>query len=319
MKKSVFKSKKFIITAILLLVIGGPCALIKNKRARTEELRIKSMVEIKPQRGSFITKTQAIATVEPENRVLVMPSVSGRAEEVFFKEGMKVSKGQLLGKISSSERTALLDSLKTSQSSENEKRMIEEAYNLTPVVSPIDGTVVKRAVEPGQSVSPSKEIAVISDRLIIKTFVDETDIGKIKEGQEAEYFLDAFPAEKKKGRVISIAHESTTRENVNVYEVKVLPLSDTDRLRSGMTADMRIVTGLKDKALYLPKKAVKYRSTDSFVNIKKNGKLSEQKVETGASNESQIEIISGIDEKTSVYYSTGIASERGFEINIGGK
>ncbi len=318
MKKSFFKSKKFIIPAIILLAVAGPCSLIKRKAAKAEMLRIKSMAEIKPQRGVFITKTQAIGTVEPENRVLIMPSAAGRAEEIFFKEGMKVSKGQLLGKISSNERTALLDSLKTSQASESERKMVEEAYNLIPVVSPIDGTIVRRMVEPGQSVSPGKEIAVVSDRLIIKTFVDETDIGKVKEGQEAEYFLDAFPDEKKKGRVISIAHESSTRENVNVYEVKILPLSDIARLRSGMTADVRIVTGVKEKALYVPKKAVRYRSTDAFVDIKKNGKLTEQKIETGSSNESQIEIISGIDENTSVYYSTGIASERGFAINIGG-
>lgn len=315
--KKIFKRKIFWVPLVVFVLFGGSCAAIKAKKAKLQESLMKSVSEIKPLRGRFITKTQAIASVEPENRVLVMPSVNGRAEEVLFKEGQKVSKGELMARISSSERTALLDSLKVSGEDEREVKMVREAYNLTPVVAPIDGTVVRKEVEPGQSVSAGKEIAVISDRLIIKTFVDETDIGKIKIGQDAEYFLDAFPEEKKMGKVISISHESVEKNNVNVYEVKVLPVSDTDKLRSGMTADMRIITGIKEKTLYLPKKAVVFSSLESFVRIKKNGKLEKKKIETGVSNESFIEVLSGIDEQESVYYSTAIAAEKGLEIKIG--
>ena len=230
---------------------------------------------------------------------------------MLFREGDVMKKGQILSWISSSERTALLDSLKMKDSTPEERKMVEEAYNLTPVVSPIDGMVIKRAVEPGQSVSAAKEIAVLSDRLIIKTYVDETDIGSVKEGQKAEFYLDSFPKDKYEGHVLSIARESVLRENVTVYEVKILPSKTIPVLRSGMTADVRVITDVKTEALYLPKKSITYKDGDAFVTLKddKSGKVTEKKVETGATNEKTIEILSGLGDKDTVYYSTGIAKE----------
>lgn len=310
-KRPFYKMKRFLIPLALLLLAGGSCAGIKRVKAKAEARRVAELMPARPVHGTLVTKTQAAGTVEPENRVLVTPSVSGRAEEVLFTEGMTVQKGAMLAWISSSERTALLDSLKTSETSPAEKKMVEEAYNLTPVVAPISGMVVKRAVEPGQSVSPAKEIAVISDRLIVKTFVDETDIGSVKEGQGAEFYLDAFPLEKRQGRVLAIAHESTNRDGVTVYEVKILPSGGADKLRSGMTADVLVITGVKKDALTIPKKAVKYRDGDALVSMKTGpaAKLTEKKIKVGAANENAIEVLSGLEEKDTVYYSTGIAKE----------
>ena len=311
-KRPFYKMKRFVIPALLLLLAGGCGAGMKHLKAKAEARRLARLQPAKPARGLLVTKTQAAGTVEPENRVLVTPSVSGRAEEVLFAEGSRVVKGELLARVSSSERTALLDSLKTGETSPAERKLVEEAYNLTPVVAPISGTVVKRAVEPGQSVSPAKELAVISDRLIVKTFVDETDIGSVKEGQEAEYYLDAFPKEKRGGRVLAIAHESTQKEGVTVYEVKILPAGGADRLRSGMTADVLIVTGAKKNALTIPKKAARYRDGDVLVQVKTQpgGKLTEKKITVGAANETSLEVLSGLEEKDTVYYSTGIAREK---------
>lgn len=312
MKKSFFRTKKFIFGAIALIVIGGSCAGVKKIKAGKELKKLAELSPVRVSKGSFTIKTQAIGVVEPENRVLVTPSVNGRAEEVLFREGDIMKKGRILAWISSSERTALLDSLKMKDSTPEEKKMVEEAYNLTPVVSPIDGMVIKRAVEPGQSVGAAKEIAVLSDRLIIKTYVDETDIGSVKEGQKAEFYLDSFPKDKYEGRVLSIARESILKEGVTVYEVKILASKNIPVLRSGMTADVRVITDVKPEALYLPRKAITYKDGDAFVSIKdgKDKKLTDKKVETGATNEKTIEILSGLGENDTVYYSTGIAKER---------
>jgi len=318
MKKSIFKTKKFIFSAIVLLVVGGGWAGIKRTKAKNELKKLADLSPIQVSKGSFTIKTQAIGIVEPENRVLVTPSVNGRAEEVLFREGAIMKKGQILAWISSSERTALLDSLRMKESTPEEKKMVEEAYNLTPVVSPIDGMVIKRAVEPGQSVSAAKEIAVLSDRLIIKTYVDETDIGSVKEGQKAEFYLDSFPKDKYEGKVLSIARESILKEGVTVYEVKILASRNIPVLRSGMTADVRVTTAVKPKALSLPKKALTYKDGDAFVTLKdeKTKKVTDKKVEIGATNEKTVEILSGIGENDTVYYSTGIARERS-SITIG--
>lgn len=319
MKRPFYRTKRFIFAAALALVFGGGCAALKGRQAKAEAERIAGLTAAKPERGVLVTKTQAIGSVEPENRVLVTPSVAGRAEDVLFAEGQEVAKGQVLAWISSSERTALMDSLKMKDSSPEERRMVEEAYNLTPVVAPIAGMVVKRSVEPGQSVSPAKELAVVSDRLIVKTFVDETDIGAVREGQRAEFYLDAFAKEKRSGRVLAISHESTMKDGVVVYEVKVLPAGGLSALRSGMTADVLIVTGDKKNVLTLPKKAVKYRDGEATVSLKTAaaGKLEEKTVKVGASDEARIEVTEGLSETDTVYYSTGVAKERsGFNVGF---
>jgi len=318
MKKSFFRTKKFIFGIIVLILIGGSCAGIKRVKAKNELKKMADLSPVRVSKGLFIIKTQAIGVVEPENRVLVTPSVNGRAEEVLFREGDIMKKGQILAWISSSERTALLDSLKMKDSTPEEKKMVEEAYNLTPVVSPIEGMIVKRAVEPGQSVNAGKEIAILSDRLIIKTYVDETDIGSVKEGQKAEFYLDSFPKDKHEGNVLSIARESTLKEGVTVYEVKILTSRQIPVLRSGMTTDVRIITDMKSKTLNLPKKAITYKDGDAFVTVKdaKGEKTISKKVEVGATNDKTIELLSGVSENDTVYYSTGIAKERSnMEIN----
>jgi macrolide-specific efflux system membrane fusion protein len=318
MKKSFFKTKKFIFAVIILVLIGGGWAVYRHIRAKKELKKLEDLSPIKVAKGLFVIKTQAIGVVEPENRVLVTPSVNGRAEEILFHEGDIIKKGRILAWISSSERTALLDSLKMKDSTPEEKKMVEEAYNLTPVVSPIDGMVIKRAVEPGQSVSAAKEIAVISDRLIIKTYVDETDIGGVREKQKAEFYLDSFPKDRYEGGVLSIARESTLKDGVTVYEVKILASKNIPVLRSGMTADVRVITDVKPEALYLPRRALTYKDGETFVTMKdgKDKKITDKKVETGATNEKTIEILSGLSENDIVYYSTGVAKERS-EIQIG--
>ncbi|OGR41677.1 MAG: hypothetical protein A2X35_12430 [Elusimicrobia bacterium GWA2_61_42] len=318
MIKPFFRTKKFIFGMALVLLAGGGCAGLKAKRARAEAKRVAALTPAKPVRGALTLKTQATGSVEPENRVLITPSVSGRAEQILFTEGQIMKKGQIMAWISSSERTALLDSLKMTESTPAERKMVEEAYNLTPVVAPIDGMVVKRAAEPGQSVSSARELAVISDRLIVKTFVDETDIGAVKEGQKAEFYLDAFPKDKHPGSVLAISHESSQKEGVTGYEVKILPYGRIAALRSGMTADVLVITGTKADALTIPKRAVKYKDGDALVSVRNSpaGKLTEKKIKTGPADEKSIEVLSGLTEKDTVYYSTGIAKERfGFNVS----
>ncbi len=309
MKKFFTKGK--IVFFVLALVLVASFYSCRRWKAKMETLKLSSLVSVRPHRGRLIVKTQSTGIVEPENRVSVASPVSGRVEKVLVKEGSKVKKGQVLAWISSNERVALLDSLELGESSEEERKLIEEAYNMLPVVAPIDGMVIKRSAEPGQSTDPAKEIIVISDRLIVKAFVDETDIGRVRKGQNAEFYLDAFPKKKCSGRVLSIAHESVVKEGVTVYEVKILPRRCNEILRSGMTADVLIVTDIKGNVLYLPKKSIKYRDGDAFVTVKnKAGKIVEKKVELGETNDEQIEIISGADENSVVYYSTGIPPER---------
>ncbi|MCK5582339.1 MAG: efflux RND transporter periplasmic adaptor subunit [Elusimicrobiales bacterium] len=311
MRYKFLKRKKTIIAIIVLVIIIGSVHSCKKMIIARELSKIAELMPVKVAKGRFVIKTQAIGRVEPENRVAVAPVVNGRMEEVLVKEGDIIKKGQVLAWMSSNERAALLDSLKIKNSTPQDRKRIEEAYNMVPVIAAIDGMIIKRAIEPGQSVSPSKEVFVISDRLIIKTFVDEIDIGSVKRGQKVEFYLDAFPEDKHIGKVLSLAHESTIKEGVTVYEVKILPRKRISVFRSGMTTDVLIITNVKNSALYLPKKAISYRDGDAFVTMKSEDgkKIMEKNISIGVTNEKRMEIIGGILENDTIYYSTGIAKE----------
>ncbi|MEN6622853.1 MAG: efflux RND transporter periplasmic adaptor subunit [Smithella sp.] len=121
----------------------------------------------------------------------------------------------------------------------------------TKLRSPINGTVISRNVEPGETVTPGREVMTISDisRVDLKIFVDETQIGKVKPGQKAEAKVDTFPNKVFTGFVSFISPEGeftpkiiqTQKERVKlVYLVKISIANPTSELKAGMPADARL-------------------------------------------------------------------------------
>jgi macrolide-specific efflux system membrane fusion protein len=316
MKRSIFVKKRTWLAVLLVLAAccwGGA----KYHKTKVEAEKIKDLVPYAVKKGDFVEKVQATGTVQPENRVPLAPTVGGRVEEVLVHEGDPVKKGQLIAWISSNERAALLDTVRMNSTDPEDLKRVQEAYNRMPLVSPIEGSIIKRSAEPGQTVTPEREVVVLSDRLIVKAEVDETDMGGVHEGQKVEFFLDAFPDAKHEGRVVSVARDSSKNDNVNVYEVKILPLGRIPELRSGMTADIYIITEVKHNVLSLPKRAVTYKEGDSFVTLKtKDGKKTDsKKVKVGKSNELSIEVLSGVEENETVYYSTDSVKKENITFN----
>ena len=159
-----------------------------------------------------------------------------------------------------------------------------------------------RAVEPGQTVTSADAVIVLSDRLIVKAQVDETDIGKVKLGQAAIIGLDAYPQVKVKAKVGHISYESKTVSNVTIYEVDILPERVPDVFRSGMSASVDIVERSKENILLIPIEAVRRDKHDSFVLLStgNGGKSVKRRVELGISDENNIEVISGIEAKDKI-------------------
>ena len=178
----------------------------------------------------------------------------------------------------------------------------EEAYRAIPLVAPINGTVIVKSVEPGQTVTTASTILVLSDRLIVAADVDETDIGKVKLGQSVIVSLDAYPDVKAKGRVNLIKYESKIVSNVTMYEVDIIPVKVPEVFRSGMTANVEIIEKVKERVLLLPSEAVFTDSNKSYIYIlAEQGKKSEKReVQTGLADDQNIEIISGLRESDTV-------------------
>lgn len=274
--------------AILGIVIAASALFFWQKSDTTKISYSEHVVKL----GTLNIKILATGTVQPENRLEIKPPVPGRVEQVLFKEGQKVRKGQILAWMSSTERAALLDSARASGVAELKKW--QEIYPPTPILAPLDGTIVLKNVEAGETFASTDSLLSMSDRLTIKAQVDETDIATIKVGQHAEIILDAYPDQKVPGTVHKVAFDATTVSNVTTYIVDVLPEKVPDFMRSGMTANVTFLVNSKTDILLIPTEALRVKEGVSLVLVRSDGADIEREVVTGESNGKQIEIISGL-------------------------
>lgn len=158
---------------------------------------------------------------------------------------------------------------------ERARASLEEAeVNLgyTDIVSPIDGIVVLRSVDVGQTVAATFQTPVLfvlaNDlrRMQVLAFVNEADVGRVREGQGARFTVDAYPGREFEARVRQVRHASEPPETpeavvsyVVTYDV-VLDLDNADGLlRPGMTANVRIVTAEESDVLQIPSAALRFR------------------------------------------------------------
>ncbi len=248
---------------------------------------------VAPHYGTIRVLISATGTVLPYNRLEIKPEISGRVEEVLVKEGQRVRKGQILAWMSSTERAALIDAARSQDPAS--VRYWEQAYKPIPIVAPITGTVIVRAVEPGQTATNAAAILVLSDRLIVKADVDETDIGRVRVGQRVIIGLDAYPDVEVKGRVDQIEYESKVVNNVTMYQVNIVPDKVPEIFRSGMSADISIVEETKNNALLLPNEAVFIENQKDYVWVKtpKEG-LEKREIRAGVSDDQNIEVRAGV-------------------------
>ncbi|MGA2240760.1 MAG: efflux RND transporter periplasmic adaptor subunit [Verrucomicrobiota bacterium] len=140
------------------------------------------------------------------------------------------------------------------------------------IYSPVDGTVISRNVDVGQTVAASLSaptLFVIANDLTqmqIDANVSEADIGNIEEGQPVTFTVDAFPDRKFNGRVMQIRNSPTTVQNVVTYDT-VIEVSNPDlKLRPGMTANASIVTALHTGVLKIPNAALRFRLPEPPTN-----------------------------------------------------
>ncbi|MEI6846443.1 MAG: HlyD family efflux transporter periplasmic adaptor subunit [Chlorobiaceae bacterium] len=289
---------KIVLGSFGVFVILGVIVFFALKGNRVSEKRFD---EIRPVRGSISSSVSTTGAVEPQNRVKIQSSVGGRIEEILVEEGRLVKKGDVLATLSSTERAALLDAAKLQGKSE--LSYWNSVYKKTAVIAPMDGQVIVRSVDPGQTVTMSDSLFVLSDRLIVKAYVDETDIGRVKVGQKAVIGLDAYPEIRVDGVVGHIYYESHLQNNVNIYNVDVIPLSVPEVFRSGMSANIRIIVQEKNGVLLLPLGAVQNRNGRMVVLQKNVGKEQVQrysKVRTGLQDERNIEILEGLADSSVV-------------------
>lgn len=253
--------------------------------------------EEKVRRGDLSVMVLATGLVQPENRLEIKPPIAGRVETLLTVEGARVKKGQILAWMSSTERAALLDAAMAKGPEEYKKW--QELYNPTPILAPIDGMIILKNVESGQTFSTQDAIMVMSNRLTVKAQLDETDISKIQIHQKAVVTLDAYPDSPLPGKVGKIAFDAKTVNNVTTYIVDVIPDEVPHFMLSGMTANVSFSISSQKDALYLSAEALKAKDGKFYVltpNPTDKEKPSEVEIKTGLTDGKKIEILSGLNE-----------------------
>ncbi|WP_413586949.1 efflux RND transporter periplasmic adaptor subunit [Bdellovibrio sp. HCB274] len=289
--KNLFK-KKLTWIIVTVLVIGGGSYYMWDQNRKNEVVYNKWPVA----KGSIEVTILATGTVQPENRLEIKAPVAGRMDRVLVKEGQKVSRGQVIAMMSSTERAAMLDAARA-KGAEEVKRW-EELYLATPIMAPISGTIILRNVEQGQTFTTTDAIFTMSDRLTVKAQVDETDISQIRLKEKAEIVLDAYPNEKIQATADQIAFDSKTVNSVTTYIVDVLPDGKPPEfMRSGMTANVTFYVKNKKDILVVASEALKVQNGLTYLNLQgPDGKPVNQEVKVGISDGRQTEILEGAKE-----------------------
>ena len=189
------------------------------------------------------------------------------------------------------------------------------------ITSPIDGVVLSKSVEEGQTVAASfntPELFTIAQDLTdmrVIADIDEADIGGVKEGQRVSFTVDAFPDDKFEGQVTQVRQQATTESNVVTYEVVISAPNNDLKLKPGLTANVTIFTLEKNGVLVAPAKALRFMPNEALLKkeetiedveapqklwTKEGNVFKAHKVETGTTNGMLTEIVSGISAGTEV-------------------
>ncbi len=184
-------------------------------------------------------------------------------------------------------------------------RTAESNLGYTKIISPVDGVIISKDVEVGETVASSFQtpelFSVAEDltKMQIETNVSEADIGNVSVGQEADYTLDGYPNETFKGYVNQVRLSSTTTSNVVTYTVVISVENKDLKLKPGMTANVSIVVNKKENILTVLNSALKFTpvgrdvkyDTQGIWILGKNNKPERITIETGISDDVKTEII----------------------------
>ena len=281
--------------------------------------------------NSVVKKGQVIAELDRTNLISELNTAKANlasSESSMAYEKSNYNRYKTLydkGLVSADEyESALLSYRKAKEDVSTKRESVNKAQtNLgyATITSPIDGVVLSKSVEEGQTVAASfntPELFSIAQDLTdmrVIADIDEADIGGVKEGQRVSFTVDAFPEDHFEGKVTQVRQQATTASNVVTYEVVISAPNNDLKLKPGLTANVTIFTLEKNDVLAVPSKALRFMPTEAL--LEKGQTISDcegehklwtlegntfkaYKVEIGTSNGIMTEITGGISEGTEV-------------------
>ena len=281
--------------------------------------------------NSVVHKGQVIAELDKSNLVSEMNSAvsqlqSAQSDLNYQQSNFKRMKTLFdKGLISANDYESARLTLEQAQSlvAQRQEAVTKAKTNLgyATITSPIDGIVLGKSVEEGQTVASSFNtptlFTIVKDMTDMRVIanVDEADIGQVREGQRVTYTVDAYPNEVFEGTVTQVRNQATTESNVVTYEVVISAPNPDLKLKPGLTANVTIFTLEQTGIVSVPTKALRYTPTketigpkDKIVDcqgpqklwVREGNTFKAYAVKTGITNGTRTQILSGVKEGTAV-------------------
>ena len=281
--------------------------------------------------NSVVKKGQVIAELDKTNLISELNRAKAdltSAQSTLDYETANFNRYQTLfdkGLVSANDyESARLSYDKARQTVASSRESVQKAQtNLgyATITSPIDGVVLSKSVEEGQTVAASfntPELFTIAQDLTdmrVIADIDEADIGGVLEGQRVTFTVDAFPDDKFEGQVTQVRQQATTSSNVVTYEVVISAPNKDLKLKPGLTANVTIFTLEKNDVLAAPAKALRFVPNEALLSkgqtiedveaptkvwTLEGNTFKAHAVEVGTTNGMLTEITSGISAGTEV-------------------
>ena len=281
--------------------------------------------------NSVVKKGQVIAELDRTNLISELNTAKANlasSESSMAYEKANYNRYKTLydkGLVSADEyESALLSYRKAKEDVSTKRESVNKAQTklgYATITSPIDGVVLSKSVEEGQTVAASfntPELFSIAQDLTdmrVIADIDEADIGGVQEGQRVSFTVDAFPDDHFEGQVTQVRQQATTESNVVTYEVVISAPNKDLKLKPGLTANVTIFTMEKNDVMSVPSKALRFIPTEALLEkgqsisdcegdhklwTLENNTFKAHKVEIGTSNGVVTEIVSGIPEGTEI-------------------
>lgn len=295
--------------------------------------------------NSVVKKGQVIAELDKTNlqsQVNIAKANLNNALSQFTYQKANYERYETLykkGLVSADEyETALLSYRQAQDQVKEHRESLQQAQTdlgYATISSPIDGVVLSREVEEGQTVAASFEtptlftIAQDLTNMRVIADVDEADIGDVKEGERVSFTVDAYPDDTFSGTVTQVRQEGNTEDNVVTYEVVISAQNKDLKLKPGLTANVTIYTLDKNGVLSVPNKALRFTPTKELIGdatikdckgAKKvwtfnNNVFEAHAIKVGISDGINTEVLGGISKGTKVV--TEIKVDQGKNIESG--
>jgi multidrug efflux pump subunit AcrA (membrane-fusion protein) len=183
-------------------------------------------------------------------------------------------------------------------------RIAEANLGYATITAPMAGVVASVSTQQGETVTSGSAAAqaptfvTIIDltRLQVDAYVDETDIGKVRVGQEAIFTVDAFPDREFSGKVTAIYPKALIQQNVVTYDVVIAIDNREGSLRPDMTASTTITVAKREQVLAVPNQAVRREDGERVVFVPEDNRVARRPIKTGWKDKHYTEVLSGLKE-----------------------